>query len=139
VVGAALGGLHRLGLVAGQPEFEAQRGQGHRPETESGDQQHGHRPTQHEPRPASTSPGRPAAARPPRVRSPPGRPALRTTRDSTRPPKKPNSAGTRVRATSTARATAPAPPMPILVSSGIPTTPRPTRAMKTVAPAKTTA
>lgn len=48
-------------------------------------------------------------------------------------------AGSRVTAVTTATATAPADVRPIEVSIGTPATDRPARAMRTVAPAKTTA
>jgi len=60
-------------------------------------------------------------------------------RPSTRGPRKPSSAGSRVNAIATATATVPAAARPIAVRNGIPTTDSATRAMMTVAPAKTTA
>lgn len=65
--------------------------------------------------------------------------ALRTLRDSTAFGQKPSSAGTTVKATSTATVTAPAAARPILVSVGMPTTDKPASAITKVTPAKTTA
>ncbi len=65
--------------------------------------------------------------------------SARSLRASTLTGAKPRSAGTSVTAMKTAIATVPAAAMPIFVSIGMLTTARPTRAMMTVSPAKTTA
>lgn len=94
---------------------------------------------------SSTGSGRRSTSRAQRVHQSFGvlrssiRPPLRARRVSTAFGQKPRSAGTRVRAISTAMVTAPAAARPILVSIGIPTTDSPASAMTTVSPANTTA
>ena len=60
-------------------------------------------------------------------------------RGTSREPMKPNIAGSRVRATTTATRTAAAAQSPMIVRKGMPVTDKPTRAIITVIPAKSTA
>ena len=127
VVGTALGGGGRLGLVPGHAQLQVRHRHRERPEADHTESQHGHRAAQHEPRPAGAAVvRRRSPAMRPLLRGPPG-----TARRSARSRGAPGPASARsVRRRRPRRAAA----SPILVSIGMPTTASPASAMTTVRP-----